>query len=192
MFLPIISPHSFISNVTAERANEVSPDSWNTKNTVPFYQQWSQVQKTVTTEIFHEYWLSCDLSEKKYQESKRADPRKHQEYCHDCLGLFSFARIVFPLWLFFSPNDCIQIKGYLSTLPSQALISPLIEIPDVYTEEYQTELINYNTVRTVPEWLKVLWTDDFLVRTNKQSSTDNIKAVLSIKRFGNNMHSFLL
>ena len=27
MFLPIISPQSFISNVTAERANEVSPDS---------------------------------------------------------------------------------------------------------------------------------------------------------------------
>ena len=27
MFLPIISPHSFISNVTAEKANEVSPDS---------------------------------------------------------------------------------------------------------------------------------------------------------------------
>ena len=44
-------------------------------------------------------------------------------------------------------------------------------------EEYQTALINY-TVRTVLEWSKVLWTEDFLVRTNKQSSTDNIKAVL--------------
>ena len=116
MFLPIISPHSFISNVTAERANEVSPVSWNIKkiHVVPSYQQLSQAQKTVTPEIFHECWLSCDLSEKNIKKARaraqaRADPRKHQKYCNDCLGLFPFPRIAFPLWLFFSSNDCIQI-----------------------------------------------------------------------------------
>lgn len=71
-FLPIISPHSFISNVTAERANEVSPVSWNIKkiHVVPFYQQLSQSQKTVTPEIFSNADWVVTCQEKNIQKAR--------------------------------------------------------------------------------------------------------------------------
>ena len=109
MFLPIISPHSFISNVTAERANEVSPVSWNIKkiHVVHSYQQLSQAQKTVTPEIFHECWLSCDLSEKKISRKHASRPYEAPKILQwlfgsvpisqDCLSLVT---VLFVRWLY--------------------------------------------------------------------------------------------